>query len=101
MKDGLKFDDQKIRMDLLPFDALEGIGKVLTFGAAKYGDNTWQNLENGKERYSAALLRHYTAIQKGGDLDAESGLLHTAHMATNALFLLWYDVQEQNKKEGK
>ena len=30
---GKKYDQDKVRMDLLPFDSLEEIAKVLTFGA--------------------------------------------------------------------
>jgi hypothetical protein len=100
-KVGLKYDDEKIRMDLLPFDALAEIGKVLTFGAKKYSDNSWQNLENGQARYSAAMLRHYAAIQSGEIIDKESGLPHAAHMATNAMFLLWLELHKNDKVENK
>jgi len=29
--------------------------------------------------------------------DAESGLLHAAHMATNALFILWFEIQKEKQ----
>lgn len=34
--DGKKYDCGKVRMDLVPLDVVENIGKVLTYGAQKY-----------------------------------------------------------------
>ena len=85
--EGLKFDASKPRYDLLPFDALDGVAQVLTFGAAKYAPNSWQKVENGRERYLAALLRHVSALTQGHLVDEESGLPVVDHIATNALFL--------------
>lgn len=90
---GHKDDAEKIRMDLLPFEALEEVAKVLTFGDKKYGANTWQHVEFAEERYTAALLRHLSAHMKGERIDPESGLSHLSHMATNALFLVWFEAQ--------
>lgn len=57
---GVKNDykDNKLRWDLLPLEEIEDIVKVYTFGSKKYAPNTWQKLDNGYERYKAALLRH-------------------------------------------
>lgn len=85
-----KNDDNKIRMDLLPFDALEEIAKVLTFGANKYSDNGWKYVPDAVKRYEAALLRHYAAYKKDEVYDDESNLYHLSHLACNALFLLWH-----------
>jgi len=100
MTGGQKHDAEKPRMDLLPFEALEEVAKVLTLGARKYSDNGWQNVENADARYRAAMLRHFCADQKGEKFDAESGLLHAAHMATNALFILWFEIQQEKKENG-
>jgi hypothetical protein len=99
MTGGQKHDAKKPRMDLLPFEALEEVAKVLTFGARKYAANSWQKLDCAESRYTAALLRHLVAIQRGERFDAESGLLHVAHMATNALFLLWFEIQKGKEKQ--
>lgn len=95
--EGLKLDADKPRMDLLPFEALEEVAKVLTFGAKKYADNNWQKVDCAESRYTAALLRHLVAVQRGDKVDAESGLSHAAHMATNALFILWFELQKEKK----
>lgn len=55
--------DDKTRWELMPLDCLEDIARVYTEGAKKYDDNTWQNLENGYERYKGALLRHLYAAE--------------------------------------
>lgn len=98
MNEGKKHDSEKIRMDLLPFEALEKVAEVETFGAEIYGDNNWQSVENAGARYRAAMLRHFCADQKGEKYDPESGLLHAAHMATNALFILWFEIQKEKDK---
>lgn len=57
--------DDKTRWELMPLDCLEDIARVYTEGAKKYGDNNWQNLDNGYQRYKAALLRHLLEFEKG------------------------------------
>lgn len=84
-----KYDEEKVRMDLVPLECVENVCKILTFGAKKYGDNTWQDLPNFWSRYKAALLRHITAIDKGELIDPESGLPHIDHVLCNAVFLNW------------
>lgn len=84
-----KYDNGKVRMDLVPLETVESVGKVLTFGAQKYGENSWQNLPDFWKRYKAALLRHLTAIDKGELIDPESGLPHIDHVLCNAVFLNW------------
>lgn len=89
---GKKYDKDKLPIDLLYVDLvneLEDVTKVLQFGAKKYGARNWQNLEGGKERYNAALLRHLAEYNKGVLLDEESGLPHLSHAATCLLFLMY------------
>jgi hypothetical protein len=83
---GKKFDDEKLRMDLLSTQAIEGIAEILTFGAKKYGDRNWEKGLN-YSRIFAALLRHLFAWWQGEDIDPESGLHHIDHVACNAHFL--------------
>lgn len=88
---GKKFDQDKDRWDLLPMDVVEDVVKVMTFGARKYGPNNWQQVENGRERYYAALLRHINAWRRGEAVDPETGLPHLAHAACCLGFLQWLD----------
>jgi hypothetical protein len=90
----VKADDGKPALDLLPFGALEEIGKVLAFGAKKYAAHNWRQgkgLEFG--RLLAAALRHLCAWGRGESKDAETGLSHLAHAACCVLFLLSYEVE--------
>lgn len=83
---GMKFDQEKPRFDLLDPDALEGVAKVLTFGAKKYAAHNWRN-GIAYSRVTAALMRHMAAIQRGEDIDPESGLPHIDHLGCCWMFL--------------
>ena len=86
-------------MDLIPAEVLEELGKVLTMGAVKYGDNNWQDVHI--DRYISALLRHYIAWRKGEVCDNESGLPHTSHMLANIAFIVYKEsTRELDEFEG-
>jgi hypothetical protein len=93
-KEGLKFDNGKLRWDLLPLNAIEDTVKVLTFGANKYGPNNWQQVDDAENRYFAALMRHIKAYRTGEKIDPESGIDHIAHAICNLVFL--YHFQNEN-----
>lgn len=92
--------DGKLRWELLPLDLVEYLVRVYTFGAEKYAPNSWQNLEDGYQRYKAALMRHMVAYEKGEFADPESGLPHLAHMAWNALAMLYFGIRGTLSDEG-
>lgn len=88
---GAKDDSTKPRLDLVLGDfkkAIWDVGLVGTFGAKKYTDRGWKEVNNGIERYLSAMLRHYFKFKNGEKLDSESGLSHLSHMAWNALAVL-------------
>ena len=91
---GTKNDNDKVRLDLIEPEFVEGLGKVLTMGAKKYSDNNWQNNLETK-RIFGAMFRHLIAYRKGEKIDPESGLSHLYHIACNAMFLDWYDRKEK------
>ena len=64
------FVDKKLRWDLLPLKEIEKIVKVYTAGSEKYGENTWQSLPNGYDRYKAALFRHLLEYEKGHEVES-------------------------------
>jgi hypothetical protein len=90
-----KNDQAKTDWSLLPVEAIEEVLKVLEFGAKRYGKFNW--IENSESvewsRFVNALERHLASFKKGQDTDADSGLLELAHIATNALFLLTFKIQ--------
>lgn len=73
-------------MDLLDPDALEGLARVLEFGAKKYSRNNWRG-GISYSRLIAACLRHIFAILRGEYIDSESGLPHVDHAACCIMFL--------------
>lgn len=94
---GKKFDTGKLRWDLLPYDAVEDIVAVLTFGARKYDDDNWKYVTPAKPRYFAATMRHLVAWFGGEKLDKETGINHLAHAACCILFLLWGDKKVESE----
>ena len=86
---GAKFDTDKLRLDLLPIEALNGTAQVLGFGAKKYGDYNWSQGINYSRVYGA-LLRHITAWWAGEDNDPESGINHLHHVGCCIAFLQTY-----------
>jgi len=88
-----KDDACKPRLDLLPAAALVEVARVLGYGASRYELHGWQRITEPRSRYTAALLRHLFASMEGELYDQESGHLHVAHVAANALFLLWHELR--------
>ena len=74
-------------MDLLPFEALERVATIMTYGAEKYSENGRRSVPDAQKRYIAALMRHLSAFMRGEVVDPESGLTHIDHMTCNAVFL--------------
>lgn len=89
MQDDLKFDHGKLRHDLVPPEVVNALASVLTFGAAKYGDRSWQRGMDWSRVYGAAQ-RHMLAFWGGDDIDPESGMPHLWHALTNLAFLVSY-----------
>ncbi len=76
--EGAKFDKDKIRMDLVPMDAIMAAAAVFTYGAIKYDNWNWsKGMRRG--RLDAALLRHHAAQTLGESVDDESNLPHSWH----------------------
>ncbi len=90
---GIKFDDTKNKMDLIPPETLESLGGVLTYGANKYAPNNWKLIS--KDRYIAALLRHLVAYEKEPKSKDESGYLHIEHVLANAAFLSYFETHKE------
>ncbi len=82
---GVKFDGEKIQMDLLSARWLFGVGEVLTYGAKKYAAHNWRK-GISRARLLAATLRHVFAYLRGEDCDPETGLLHLHHASCCLMF---------------
>ncbi len=85
---GRKDDQDKTRVDLLDAGFLEGVGRVLGFGAVKYAAHNWRS-GIAYSRLLGAILRHTFAILRGEDIDKESGEPHVFHLGCSVMFLSW------------
>lgn len=85
--EAMKYDGEKVRLDLLPADPIIDVGKVLTYGARKYTAENWRKGLAWSRCYGATL-RHLLAWHKGETNDPETGLNHLAHAACEIFFLL-------------
>lgn len=91
---GRKDDNQKDDWSLLPLSVVKQIVKVLTFGAIKYERDNWQHVEDARNRYFAACMRHLKQWQDGEIVDKESKLPHLAHACCCLIFIMWFDEKE-------
>lgn len=88
--EAMKFDQDKLPLNLLSTEAMNQTAAVLKFGAQKYAEHNWR----GGFKWSrplAAAMRHLTAFNDGEDKDPESGLSHLAHAACCIMFLLEFE----------
>lgn len=100
MKEGLKFDTDKVRFELLPPELLYATATILTFGAKKYADRNWE-LGMNWSRVFGALMRHMWCWFGGkgptsknfvfGSTDDETGHSHLWHAACCLAFLIAYE----------
>ncbi|MFZ7134356.1 MAG: dATP/dGTP diphosphohydrolase domain-containing protein [Eubacteriales bacterium] len=76
-------EEDKIRWDLIPLEALERVAIHYTKGAKKYGDDNWKKGVPDK-RLRRSLLRH-TIQELLGQTDED----HKAAIVFNALALIY------------
>lgn len=98
---GAKLDAGKEPMRLILHAmprAVFAVAQVGAYGAAKYSENGWLHVPQGVERYTDAMFRH--ALREGIEQhDEESGLLHAAQVAWNALARLELMLQQSSNAE--
>ncbi len=92
---GIKHDDSKPDLSLIPTDALWGTAAALSYGAKKYQRHNFRNGLN-YSRLVAAAMRHLTAWNEGEEVDNESLLSHLDHAMATLAMLKFMSV---NKKE--
>lgn len=79
--------------------ALEEVTKVGTAGAKKYTPRGWVSVENGKERYMDAAMRHLLEVGKGNTLDDGPSGIYTKHLA-NAIWNLLAVLELEEREES-
>lgn len=96
---GVKYDGGKLRYDLIAPEALEGLAKVYTIGAKKYGDRNW---EAGIlfSRVFSAMERHSWAWWAGEEFDPD-GQHHLDSVMWNAATLRAFVARGMSKFDDR
>lgn len=102
---GAKLDHKKADTSLLGMfgKALVAVSEVGTAGAKKYTRGGWQSVDDGVNRYTAAMLRHYFAEhyeEYDADISewADRDIMHAAQTAWNALARLELMLREKDNE---
>ena len=90
--EGLRYDDGKPRVDLVPPEVILALAAHYTVGAKKYEEHNWEKGMKWSRCYSS-LMRHALAWQAGEDYDQETKTHHAVCVAWNALALYWYHIK--------
>lgn len=98
---GLRYNDGKLRFDLIPPDVMQEIARVMTHGAKKYAERNWERgmawsiCRGSAERHWNQRLLGFTH----DDGPKGSGLRHLAHNIVNTMFLLAYELRGMKKHD--
>ncbi len=79
--------------------AIEAVAAVMEYGATKTDRRPfgWLHLHDGDNRYADSQARHMLKEFKGEQYDT-SGIVHRAHLATNALIRLERELVEREEQ---
>lgn len=98
----MKHDEGKLQLSLLPLKDLEGVVRVLEFGASKYQRGDWKYVEDGAFRYLDAGLRHLgklsdpESIKDLKHIDPESLLPSIDHAICSLIFARHFIFKEDS-----
>lgn len=76
------------------------VANVSVVGAKKYSWKGWESVPDGINRYGDALCRHICLEGIEGETDKDTGLLHAAQQAWNALAKLELILREKDSKQS-
>jgi hypothetical protein len=91
--EGVKFDQDKLRYDLIPPEAMEALATILTFGAKKYSDRNWEQGMNWGRLFRATLGHMWDWWSLKGN-DPETGKSHLWHALCCVTFLVTYEMRK-------
>jgi hypothetical protein len=85
---GLKHDQDKPDLSLIPKEPLWELARVLMAGEKKYGRDNWRNGID-INRLTAAAMRHITQFNEGENVDDETKTNHLMNATANLFFAFW------------
>lgn len=86
---GFKYDQNKPKLTMVAPDFIEDMAYALESGEKKYGKDNWKQ-DLGYSRVLDAARRHIAALERGEELDSESGLSHAVHAACSLMYIHYY-----------
>lgn len=86
---GARANAGKAEFHQIPLFALDGVARVLMYGAKKYKAGNWAKGMDWMILFDC-FMRHMAAWQRGEENDPESGLPHLDHALCNLIFLSAY-----------
>ncbi len=99
----VRHNEGKTNFVLIPWEWLQVLAEIFTFGAKKYAPRNWQKSLNTQDHDKFcedrldSTMRHMVAHMRGERLDPESGRPHTDHSAWNLLCVMWYNMNDKRK----
>lgn len=87
---GVRYDQGKIRVELVPPELVIAFAEVAAAGAKKYPERNWE-LGMKRSRVYASLVRHLLKWWSGQDTDAETGCRHLDMVVWNVGVLATYN----------
>lgn len=90
MDKGVKFDNDKIRYDLIPPEAMQALAIILQKGAAKYEERNWEKGMQWSRVFRAAMGHLWDWWFRRGN-DHETGRSHLEHALCCVAFLVTYE----------
>lgn len=97
---GNKFDQEKVDLHVLDPFFVEGTARVAQFGEQKYGRSNWMKGLT-QSRIINAIKRHIAQIEKGEDIDEESGFHHAYHAAWGCQVLAYQHRNNQHELDDR
>ena len=85
-KQATRYNYGKPEFSYVDLNCLTECAKGLQYGAMKYERDNWK-LGMPQNSILDSLMRHIAAIQRGEEIDPESGVSHIGHIQCNAMFL--------------
>lgn len=103
---GKKWDGGKLDYSLLPWDVIETVVVRYTAGKEKYSAWNWTQLDDAKDRYEAAMLRHFVEYKKGNRWDDDPNFgekrpsTHLQAALWNLFALVWFELRDIEKENN-
>jgi len=96
----LRFNEGKLKWNLVDFKSIEPLVKVLEFGSTKYEVGNWKK-DMDLDDILNSMLRHVIELADGYYTDKESGEPIVGHIMTNCMFFEYHIKKKLNKtKDG-